>query len=37
MDDYDMGLLMQEPTGQVKIPNITKNERPVTSNTQQSY
>lgn len=37
MDDYNMGLLVQEPIGQVKIPHLLKNERPVTSNTQKSY
>ena len=34
MDDYNIGLLVQEPPmGQVRIPNIIKNERPVTSHT----
>lgn len=33
MDDYNMGLLVQEQPNQVKIPHIIKNERPVTAKT----
>jgi hypothetical protein len=33
MDDYNMGLLVQEQPNQVKIPHIIRNERPVTANT----